>query len=392
MTANSMSMRTVLYLNAVGGISGAERSLLAMVEALDRERWRPVAAAPDGPLLAELAARGVETHAVALAPVHRPHTMTEGWALLQAMRHGWRAVNDLVEAVQPHLLHANTASAMLYALRAELPRVWHARDVAPLGKIGGLLYRTAAAVAVISETVFENVLAYATDDGAKLMLVPPSVDTARFHPAEDKAALRRDLGLPADVPLIGLLAQFVPWKRHGLFLDALECLLDRPWHAVLVGAEWPAPPSPSGGKGPGDRGDDYAAGLRARLAAPPLAGRATWLPWQDDAAPLIAALDLLALTSEREPFGRVLIEALACGVPVVAVNEGGPAELVQHDVTGLLAPADAAGLADAMAALLDNPARAATLAAAGRADVEANFSLRRQRVALTELYASAIAV
>ncbi|HOF87144.1 MAG TPA: glycosyltransferase [Armatimonadota bacterium] len=366
-------MRTVLYLNAVGEISGAERSLLALLEALDRDAWRPVVAAPEGTLLREAHARGAAVMPVALAPLRRPRAPAAGLALLGALHAGWREVAAVVRTVQPDLLHANTTAAMCYALRVRVPRIWQVRDLVPLGAPGAVLYRQAARVAAISAAVRAALLPYADDGGEKIRPLPPAVDTARFHPAADTSPLRTALGLPADVPLIGLIAQLVPWKRHGLFLDALERLLQRPWHAVLAGAELH-----------GDRA--YADRLRARVAAPPLAGRVSWLPWQADAAPLLAALDILALTSEREPFGRVLIEALACGVPAVAVADGGPTDILRPDETGLLVPPDAAALADALAALLADPARRAALGAAGRADVEARFSVTRQRAALAALY------
>lgn len=371
-------MHTVLYLNAAGEISGAERSLLAMLEALDREAWRPAVAAPEGALLDAVRARGVEALPVALAPLHRPRSLVEGVTVLAALRAGWHTLDAVAQRVQPDLLHANTTAAMLYALRVPLPTVWQVRDLVQLGQMGRLLYRRAARVAAISETVYEDLLRYAGDDGDKISLLPPAVDTTRFHPTEDTVFLRTTLGLPADVPLIGLIAQFVPWKRHNLFFNALERLSDQPWHAVLAGAVL--------------HGEDaYTDALRARLAAPPFAGRVTWLPWQADTAPLLAALDILALTSEREPFGRVLIEALACGVPVVAVDDAGPAEIVQDDRTGILVPPDPAAFAGAFRALLDDPALRTELGHAGRADVEANFSLPHQRKALTTLYTEIIA-
>ncbi|OPZ82822.1 MAG: D-inositol 3-phosphate glycosyltransferase [bacterium ADurb.Bin429] len=366
-------MRTVLYLNAVGEISGAERSLLGLLEALDREAWRPVVAAPEGALLREAHARGAAVMPVALAPLRRPRTPADGLALLGALRAGWREVADTVRVAQPDLLHANTTAAMSYALRLRVPRIWQVRDLVPLGAPGAVLYRQASRVAAISAAVRDSLLPYADDNGAKIRLLPPAVDTARFRPVEDKASLRATLGLPTDVPLIGLIAQFVPWKRHSLFLDALVRLRDRPWHAVLAGAELH-----------GDRA--YADGLRARITAPPLAGRVTWLPWQADAIPLLATLDMLALTSEHEPFGRVLIEALACGVPAVAAAEGGPTEILRHHETGLLVPPDANAFADALSTLLDDPARRAALGTAGRMDVEARFSVEHQRAALAALY------
>jgi glycosyltransferase involved in cell wall biosynthesis len=366
-------MKTILYLNGVGEISGAERSLLAMLEALDRGRFMPVVAAPAGALLRAAAARGARVEPVALGPLRRPDSAGALWGTLSALRDGWRQVNEVIARVRPDIAHANGTPAMLYLLRARgVPAVWHVRDLAPLGPAGPPLYRRAARVAVISTAVRQAVEGFARG-GEKCVLLPPAVDTAHFQPAADKAALRARLGLPLEVPLLGMVAQFVPWKRHGLFLDALEKLADRPWHAVLAGADL-------------HHDEAYCASLRRRLESPPLAGRVTWLPWQEDAAPLLGALDLCVLTSDREPFGRVLIEAMACGVPAVAMDDAGPRDIVVPEETGLLCPPDAQAIATAISRLLDDADLRDRLGRAARTRVEERFSVAGQREALTELY------
>jgi len=363
-------MKTILYLNAAGEISGAERSLLAMLDALDRGRFTPVVAAPDGALLHEAAARGARIEPVALKPLRRG----AWWQTFSALGDGWRQVNALIARVRPDIVHANSTPAMLYLLRMRgVPAVWHVRDLAPLDLAGPLLYRRAAGVAVISTAVRDLVTQCARDEN-KCVLLLPAVDTVQFHPVENKALLRARLGLPVDQPLIGMVAQFVPWKRHGLFLDALAALEDRPWHAILAGADL-------------HHDEAYCAALRRRLASPPFAGRVTWLPWQQDAAPLMAALEICVLTSEREPFGRVLIEAMACGIPAVAMDDAGPRDIIIPEETGLLCPADPSAIATALARLLDDPFLCDRLGRAARTRVEERFSLEGQQERLSELYA-----
>jgi glycosyltransferase involved in cell wall biosynthesis len=367
-------MKTLLYLNATGEISGAERSLLTMLDALDRERWQPVVAAPDGPLLEEAARRTVGRFTLPLAPLRRPRTLREFHETFMAIQAGWREVGDALARIRPHLLHCNSTTAMLYALRVTtVPTVWQQRDLVPLAPWGSLLYRRASRVAAISSAVRDDLLRYAGDGGGKISLLMPAVDTEHFAPAPDRAAMRARLGLPADGLLIGNIAQFVPWKRHHLFLDVLEGLAGIPWHAVLAGAAFAAPAG-------------YLASLRERLAQPPLAGRVSWLPWQPDPAPLLSALDICMLTSEYEPFGRVLIEAMACGVPVLAIDQAGPQDIVVPDDTGLLAPADPPALSAALARLLTDTDLRTRFATAARARAETTFSLPAHREKLNVLY------
>jgi len=257
-----------------------------------------------------------------------------------------------------------------------VPTVWHVRDLTPLGMVGGLLYQRAARVAVISSAVREAIGRLAHDT-RKCVTLPPAVDTVQFHPREDRPLLRAALGLPAEGPLIGMIAQFVRWKRHHLFLDALTELHGHAWHAVLAGADL-------------HHDQAFLNGLRDRINQPPLAGRVTWLPWQEDAAPLLAALDLCVLTAEREPFGRVLIEAAACGVPAVAMDQAGPRDIIVPGETGLLAVDDPLALAAAIARMLGDADLRARLGAAARARVLERFSLAGHTAALTALYAQVL--
>ncbi|MHB0937350.1 MAG: glycosyltransferase family 4 protein [Armatimonadota bacterium] len=366
-------MKTILYLSAVGEISGAERSLLAMLAALDRARFTPVVAAPEGALLRAVAALGIRTEPVPLMPLRRAASIEALWRTFSSLHGGWRRINAIVEHVRPDIIHANTTPAMLYLLRVRgAPAVWHVRDLVPLGIAGPLLYKRASRVAVISSAVREEVQQYGVGQD-KSVLLQPAVDTEHFHLHGDKPAVRKELGLPAGEPLIGMVAQFVPWKRHHLFLDALAKLPDRPWHAVLAGADL-------------HHDETYCTLLRHRLTTPQFSGRVSWLPWQEDAAPLLASLDLCVLTSEREPFGRVLAESMACGVPVVAIDDAGPRDIVVPEETGLLCPPDDLAIAAAIARLLDDAGLRERMGRAARARVEERFSVAGQRKALRELY------
>ncbi len=368
-----MKKHTILYVSASGAISGAERSLLTMLDALDQAEFTPVVAAPAGDLLAEVRARGVRTLYAPLAPLLRPRTLRAGWELVHTVRVARNAMDALLQEINPDIVHANTTSAMAYTTRASCPVIWQVRDLSPIGQYGRLLYQRATRVAVISSAVREDLLGYSLDDGEKMRVLPPAVDTDHFIPCDDNAEIRTKMGLPTDVPLIGLIAQFVPWKRHDLFLDALEQMLDKKWHAVLCGADFGHRP-------------DYVNHLQARIAISPLAGRVTWLPWQVDVVPFISALDILTLTSKREPFGRALLEAMSCGKAVVAVDEGGVRDLITDAKTGILVPAEVDELTAALKDLLAHPKKRTQLGTAARESVIENFNIANQRILLTDLY------
>lgn len=369
-------MKTILYLSAVGEISGAERSLLAILDALDRKCWHPIVAAPDGTLQREVAARNIETITLPLSYLKRPRSFRQGWNAYRTLQQGRAAVTHCAHEIRPAIIHANTTTAMLYAYGiTDIPIVWQVRDLTPLEPFGYQLYRRAARVAVISTAVRDYVLHYAHDEGWKISFLPPAVDTALFRPSDQRTQLRSRLGLPIDQCLIGMIAQFVPWKRHHAFLDAFAQILGKPCHAILAGANLSGE-------------TDYFTGLCERIAHPPLSGRVSIMPWQDNPVQLLASLDIAVLTSLQEPFGRVLIESMACGVPVIAVDGGGVRDIITMEQNGLLVSPETSSLVDALQRIMGDSDLRLSLAAAGCTHVRERFSLERQRYDLNGLYSN----
>ena len=222
-------------------------------------------------------------------------------------------------------------------------------------------------------------------DAWKMTRFPPpavvmnGVDTQRFAPAPRTRWIHQLLDLPKDARLIGMPAVFARWKGHLLVIEAFErAALEIPdAHLVLVG-------------GPiydtaAERG--YAEELVRRVgraslggtaqAAQSLTNRIHFVKFQSEPWRLYPEFDLVVHFSTRaEPFGRVVVEAMACGVPVVAAHAGGPAEIIEDGVTGwLIAPGDVGALEKRMVETLrsDNSA----VGAAARKAAESRFSAER---------------
>ena len=166
---------------------------------------------------------------------------------------------------------------------------------------------------------------------------------------------RVSLETPADAPLALALGRLHPNKGFDVLLEAV---------AQVPGLYlWLA------GEGA------LRAALSRQAASLGISDRVRFLGWRQDVGALLAAADMLVCSSRREPLGNTIIEAWAAKKPVVACAASGPAELIEHDKSGLLVPVDdAATLAEAMRALAADKARAASLAAAGHAVFEAQFS------------------
>jgi len=168
---------------------------------------------------------------------------------------------------------------------------------------------------------------------------------------------RSDIQLPPDVPVVGLVGRLQPWKGQDRMLRAHAVLRDRGHsiHTLIVGGD-------AYGLSP-----EYAASLPALVRRLGLQDEVTMTGQVPDAAPYIERMDILVNASDPEPFGIVLLEAMARGVAVVAVDSGGPAEFIEHGTTGLLAASgEPEALADALEPLLEDADLRARVGEAGR--------------------------
>ena len=230
-----------------------------------------------------------------------------------------------------------------------------------------LAKRTDALVAVSSSTR-DDLLALGIGRPEQWRVLPLALDLepilrSRIEPAE----ARRSLGLPAEMPLVGIVGRLVPIKNHVLFLDAARRVLERIPAATFVIA------------------GDGELHQMLELEAESLGDRVRFLGWVRDLPALYAALDVVALTSLNEGTPVALIEAAAAGRPVVATDVGGVSEVVEDG--GYLVPSsDGQALADAIESLLGDPEVRDRMGAAGRERVGGRYSAERMGSVMAGLY------
>ncbi len=273
---------------------------------------------------------------VAFQPDSMARAATADIAELQ--RVGWQP--DLIDA---HYLYPDGVAAALLAQRLNLPFVITARgtDVNVLGHTPGPAERIrwaaqrAAAVIAVSTRLKEALVDIGVD-AAKLVVLRNGVDLDRFAP-EEPAAARARLGLPAG-RIAACVGNLVPEKGFAL---AIEALRDLPGLQLVIV-----------GDGPLRRELGEAA---QRLG---IAGRVAFLPSMPQARlrDVYSAADVLLLTSTREGWPNVVLESLACGTPVVAVDVGAAGEMLTTPEAGRLLPGrDPRAFAAAVGELLAAP-------------------------------------
>lgn len=387
----------ILFVNTVGAIGGAERSLLDLIGGLDRSRFEPVAALlGDGPLSGKLAGLDVPTTIVPTAgAVHelslkgrRRSPFGSAMAALKATATVSRLAG-VIRRQDISLVHSNGLKAQLIAGTAArlsgTPVLWHLRDI--MGR--GLQERLAIEIGSrCSRVLVVNSEATRAGVGDRsrcpIVTVHNGVDLARFRPDVNEGGFRHDLGVEAGAPLVGMVGMFAPWKGQHVFLRAAQQVAVRVPGArfVLVGDEIYT----TNGHG------SYRDELQRLARELGLESRLFFAGYRDDMPGVMASIDLLVHASvQPEPFGRVLIEAMASGTPVIATRGGGVNEIVTDGETGTLVPPDdPSALADAMVQMIEHVDRRAVMGQNGRRHVERSFSLRRHVDAIAAIYATVL--
>lgn len=199
-------------------------------------------------------------------------------------------------------------------------------------------------------------------------MVYPATDLSKFDPGAlgSPGDVRDRLGLPPDVPLYGTVGRLQRWKGFHVLIEALPEVLRTHSQArcVLVGGEHASEP-------------EYPAQLRVLARELRVSDNVVFAGHQTNPEEWMQALDVFVHAANREPFGIVIIEALALGKPVVATNTAGPTEIISPGREGLLVPyGDAAAQADAVATLLSDAALRTSMGTAARARAT-DFSVDR---------------
>ncbi len=348
--------------------AGAEMVLVEAAKRLNPDRFRVVCGllTPDTEQI--IPAR--------LAKVDFRMPGLNGWVWLRFFFHlCWVIYRNRVEAI-----HVNSYIPGNYArLAAALMQVpividhWH--GFTRFNRKRRLICRALARFTDLSLAVSQGVRDYLVReiglDPARVRVVPNGVDIAAIDAARAGPEVRRELGLPEGLPVLGLVGRLDHWgKGHKELFTAMASLKDRyPCHALIVGG--------------GRREEEIKQGAESLG----LAGQVHFLGSRRDVPDLLHAMDIFVLPSYSEGVSLALLEAMAAGLPVIATAVGGNPEVVTDGETGLLIPPrDAGALAQALARLLGDPTFAKKLGENARHHVEANYSLERLGQEINEIY------
>ena len=389
------------FLSTSGHLGGAEASLRDVVASLRQARpaWTMVVVAPqDGRLVSAVRRHGADTVVLPFPSAlgrFGEHGFSSGGGLMAA-RLGRaalatpryiRRLRATVRATQADVVHANGVKAHLLAAAAKpsgAALVWHMHDylqTRPLSaRLLSRLVSRCDAILANSESVARDVRTV-FGDRVPVVTMHNGIDLDRFTP-EGQTIDLDDLAwlppAPAGVIRVGLVAVMARWKGHDLFLEALARL---PQDTVVRGYVIGGPIYDTSAS---QRSLDE---LRARAQALGVDTRVGFTGFVDAPEQAMRALDVVVHAStEPEPFGLVIAEAMACGRAVVVSRAGGAAEIVEDGVDGLsFSPGDAGQLAASITRLAADPDERRRLGdAAARSALR--FDRRRLADTLVPLY------
>jgi glycosyltransferase involved in cell wall biosynthesis len=361
-------------------LNGGEYSMLQTIEAVrvahrgDPGEFEFIAIAPPlGPLADALAKRAIEH-----SPIHFHDS------------DGQRFSRDVISKqlvgilgqLAPDLVHANSLAMgrLTGAIQDQLtvPCVTHLRDILSLSAAAIKDINANRMIIAVSEATRSFHVAQGLD-AARSCVVYNAVDCTRFAPREATGSLRQELTLPANSFIALTIGQIGLRKAQDVLAAAAADIAADVGniHFVIVGQR-------NSTKAESIEFERYLAAEFERVG---LGDRDHAIGYRDDVDRLLNEADLLVHPAKQEPLGRVLLEAAAAGLPIVATDVGGTGEiLTDGESAKLIPPGDPGALAGAVIELACDPDLRTRYAEAARQNIEANFNASKTGAKLSELW------
>ncbi len=292
---------------------------------------------------------------------------------------------SILRQVRPHVIHTHNIGSLIYTAFATFfghtYPILHGEHHQPPDPSGissvlsrlrrSWVYGAASRIHTVSHALRDHFLRLGFDPDKTLALVN-GVDTAHFSPG-DRSIARAAVGLPLHAPVILVVGRLVASKRHDLLFQAFESVLRRSPDAVLCVV--------GGGEGP------EADRIRSLAASFPAPSQIRIEGFRPDPLPYYRAADILAVPSVTEGLSNAVLEAMSCGLPVLANDACGNRDVIDSGDTGVVADLEEAdSLAACLTALMDDRESLATMGRRARESVVARFSLGRMAASYGHVY------
>ncbi|MBD3306533.1 glycosyltransferase [candidate division KSB3 bacterium] len=373
----------IVYVLGTLEVGGTERQVVETAIRLNREVFEPklYCLSGGGELQHIVEQAGLD---VTIFPDVRPEAV-HGVSAVRRYVRKLLALYRYVRRERPDIVHCYLYTPSMYGgiasrlagkavLLTNRRCLGHFKDSLPHYQfLENIVNRFTQKILVNSEALKQDVLRRERVDPAKICVVYNGVDLARYTPdPAHQPSQKRDWGIPAHVPVVGTLANLIPYKGYENFFRAAGeiCRASPEVRFVCIGE---------------DRG--IQAQLLALSRTLRIQDQVLFTGQVQDVVPLLNMLDIQVSASHEEGFSNAILEGMAMGKPLVATAVGGTPEAVVHEVTGFLVPPrDPEAMAQAIRSLLQQPQMALQWGANGRKRVEECFSMEKMIDKLEKLY------
>ena len=347
-------MKRILYLHAGAEMYGADKVLLELIKGLNPQEFEAHIILPnDGVLVEALRQVGAQVSVLDYPILRRKHFNPKG--ILEYLKSYRRYSQKIAQYVRENgidLVHNNTTAVLegIYLKRkVKLPLIWHVHEIIVKPKaisdfINFLMGRYADTIVTVSNAVANHVKQsrYVKDD--QIQVIYNGVDNAVYHEI-DASAVCDQFGIAQDALVIGIVGRVNAWKGQGDFLKAVTPILQANPKAVAFLA------------GSAFEGEEWRVDeLEKAISDSPVAGQIKRIDYYSKTTELYNMFDIFVLPSTNpDPLPTVVLEAMACGKPIVGYRHGGVCEMVKEGENGLLAtPNQPAELSKAIQDLAEN--------------------------------------
>ena len=347
----------ILYMECRGDLSGGGQiSLWNLIKRLDRNKFEPVVVCPcRGSLTENLINLGIKIEIIPLPTLRVPNPFLF-FSTLNKLR-------KIVKKYKIDLIHSNASRPTVYggiiSKLLKIPLIWQARIIESEGLYDKFLAGFCEKIIAVSDAVEKRFAWLRKKD--KIILIYNGVDTEEFNPQISPASIRREFKLATDAPIAGTIGNLISGKGQEYFIRAAAEVAKNITNVLFFIV--------------GD-GEDREQ-LEELADALGLREKVVFTGNRSDIPQLIAAIDIIVQPSVYpESFGRVIIEGMATGKPVIATNQGGVPEIIEDGISGILIPPKNSPLmAKAIIDLIINREKAGRIGLAARKKVKEKFSI-----------------
>ncbi len=376
------AMKVLYVLNAMGG--GASRGIYEYLRARDANQFEAYAILPPGneqlyqsikPLFADIKIMPLTWWNTKTEKdfLRRSALMLAHWRRGYSLDHDVEVIKDCIQRWNIDLVHTGTAMTLSGALAAralDVPHIWHIKETVgsenrvqfPMSDDDLIQYMDGLSDQIVAMSDYIGKI-FRDHGSHKLSVIPDGVNLVRY--TTPTRTLRQHLGISDDELLVGMVASMVSvWKGHDVFIKMAALLKKRyPQARFMIIGDKPNPKA----RWPNNLTLKYYHDLVQLAASLNLGDRLIFANPFPDSSDIMYSIDVLVHTCDIEPFGRIAVEAMAAGKPVVGPQTGGIAETVVDHVTGLLVPPrDEMAFAQAVETLLIDPTLRQRFGEAGR--------------------------